>query len=131
MSDISPSDLKRLFKNASRTTIKLNQAGGAGLRTAQPQPAKGNALERALPRKAKGGNGAIVCPEPSRCRIQFTVYAVRPCDWDGYHIKEIQDMLVKAGLLDGDEWNLLQGEVISEKVHSAEEERTEILIHHP
>ena len=37
-------------------------------------------------------------------------------------------MLVKAGCLDGDEWNVLQGEVISEKVHTPEEERTEILI---
>lgn len=56
---------------------------------------------------------------------------MRPCDWDGYSIKELQDCLVHAGLLDGDEWFCLEGSVVSEKAHSREEERTEIEITFP
>lgn len=63
-----------------------------------------------------------------RARIIFRIYSVRPADWDGYHVKPIQDCLGHAALLDGDDWNLLQGEVISDKVHTKSEERTEIEI---
>jgi Holliday junction resolvase RusA-like endonuclease len=93
------------------------------------QPVKGNALECPVPRKEKSGSGAVVSPEPRRrCKIQFTIYAVRPCDWDGWSVKEIQDCCVHAGLLDDDKWDLLYGTVISAKAHTKEEERTIIEI---
>lgn len=112
--------------------FKKRNTGGSGLCSTDAEPAKGNPLERSLPREGKGSAGPPVSPEPKgRSRILFTVYSVRPCDWDGYHVKELQDLLIKAGILDGDEWNLLQGEVISEKVYSKEEERTEITITPP
>jgi hypothetical protein len=92
----------------------------AGVRAPYPQPAKGDALVSAAPRKGKSS------PRTPRCIIRFTIYAVRPADWDGYHIKELQDCLVKSGLLDGDEWDILEGQVTSEKVHTKAEEKTVI-----
>jgi len=56
---------------------------------------------------------------------------MHPCDWDGYSIKELQDILIKAGILDGDEWYRLHGTVVSRKVHTKEEERTEVMIEFP
>lgn len=105
------------------------QARRARIRSSEPKPVEGNTLVGTVPRKAKSRNRAPVSPEPkSRQRIKFTVYAVRPCDWDGYHIKELQDMLIHAGILDSDDWASLRGEVISEKVYSKEEEMTVIEI---
>lgn len=63
-----------------------------------------------------------------RAQIIFTVYAVRPLDWDNYFIKPLQDWLAVAGLICGDKWNQLEGRVRSEKVSTTEEERTEIEI---
>lgn len=63
-----------------------------------------------------------------RAQIVFTVYAVRPLDWDNYFIKPLQDWLAVAGLIRGDKWNQLEGRVRSEKVSKTEEERTEIEI---
>jgi hypothetical protein len=63
-----------------------------------------------------------------RFKIEFHVYAVRPCDYDGYHIKELQDMVVKSGILPDDDWRTLRGEVIPHKVYTEAEEETRILI---
>lgn len=93
------------------------------LRPAQPQPTQGHALVSAPPGEEAGRSVPL-----ARFKIVFTVYAVRPCDYDGLHIKELQDMLVEAGLLHGDQWNELDGEVRSRKAHTKEEERTVIEI---
>jgi Holliday junction resolvase RusA-like endonuclease len=53
---------------------------------------------------------------------------VRPLDWDNYRLKDLQDCLVHAGLLAGDEWNILEGSVVSCKAHTKAEEKTEIEI---
>lgn len=106
-----------------------SKTGAIGLPATDSQPVKGHTLERVAPRKEKSGNSPVVSPEPRRRkRIRFTVYAVRPADYDNWHTKEIQDLLVHAGILDDDKWDILQGEVISEKIHKKEDERTEILI---
>lgn len=91
----------------------------ARLRASKQKPTKGEPLVCCVPREVPG------CV---RSRIRFVIYAVRPCDWDGYSIKELQDCFVHASILDGDDWNLLQGEVISEKVLTKDQERTEIEI---
>lgn len=86
-------------------------------------------MERPRKRKEKGGNSAAVSTEPARrCRITFRIYAVRPLDWDNYSVKQIQDCLVHAGILDDDKWDILEGGIVSEKAYSKEEERTEITI---
>lgn len=96
---------------------RKRKARADGVCASNPKPIEGKPLER---RVSGEKTGRI------RARIIFRIYSVRPADWDGYHIKPIQDCLGYSALLDGDDWNLLQGEVISEKAHSKESERTEI-----
>lgn len=81
---------------------------------------KGGTLVSGVPREETGS---------PRLNVHFTIYAQRPCDWDGWHIKPIQDMLIEAGILSDDAWNILNGSVSARQVHSAEEERTEIEIY--
>lgn len=90
-----------------------------GICASNPKPIEGKPLERRVSGEKTGR---------TRTRIIFRIYSVRPADWDGYHIKPIQDCLGYSALLDGDDWNLLQGEVISEKVYTKTEERTEVEI---
>lgn len=63
-----------------------------------------------------------------RFEITFRIYAVRPCDYDGYDIKPIQDMLVRAEIIPDDRWDMLAGRVVSCKARTQDEERTEIEI---
>jgi len=63
-----------------------------------------------------------------RAKITYIVRAIRPCDYDNWHIKFLQDCLIAAGILDDDNWQVLQGTVISEKADSAETEGTTIII---
>lgn len=108
-------DERRNYRNSPRP---------ASLPAEQPKPAQGQPLERPAPRKKPRRTGTA-----RRARIRFTFYAVRPCDYDGYTVKELQDLCCYAGLLDGDKWDQLECDGIrSEKVHSKEEERTEIVI---
>lgn len=95
------------------------KADSPRLPASQPEPAKGKPLVRRIPREETSG---------PRFEIVFTIYARRPCDFDGYHIKPIIDMAVHAGILPGDAWHQLEGSVRSAKVSTTEEERTEITI---
>lgn len=63
-----------------------------------------------------------------RFEICFTIYAIRPLDWDNYWVKSMQDCLIQAGFLHDDKWNVLRGSVVSEKAHSKEEEKMIIMI---
>lgn len=116
-------DLQKLFPHASKSFLDLNAAGAPA---ADAQPAEGNALVIPGEGKAPRRVGDL-----RRTKIVFRIYARRPADWDGWHIKELQDVLCAAGLLDGDAWDQLEGATISEKVHTEREERTEILIEYP
>lgn len=49
-------------------------------------------------------------------------------DWDNISVKELQDCCVEAHLLPDDNWQILEGSVISEKARTREEEGTEIII---
>lgn len=91
----------------------------SGICASNEKPTEGDALVGGIPREKES-----VC----RARIVFAVYAVRPADWDGYSIKQIQDALVESRLLGSDAWDRLEGSVRSEKVHSKEEEKTIIEI---
>jgi Holliday junction resolvase RusA-like endonuclease len=63
-----------------------------------------------------------------RFEVVFTVFSVRPCDWDGYDIKALQDFLITAGIIPDDGWKTLSGRVVSRKAATKDEERTEIEI---
>lgn len=116
-------DLRKIAERLplSESTRRRNQAGGE-ICPAKPKPPARKALVSIAPREAQSGQ---------RVKVVFRVYAVRPCDWDNYWTKGLQDCLVGAGLLCGDDWRVLRGEVISEKVNSRAEERTEIEITTP
>jgi len=118
-------ELKRIYPNASLSFLRRNsQDNPVGLPAPNPQPTQGHALVCVAPRKSKGSTRTT--QRPRKRNIIFRVYSQRPADWDGYHIKELQDCLVAAGILDDDAWDVLQGQVISCKAHSASEVRTEI-----
>lgn len=115
-------DLKRLFPNASAATIARNCPR---LCSAEQECLKGQPLVSPVPRKEKSRIVSASC-SGSRIRITYRIFAQRPLDWDNYHTKCLQDLLVQAGILPDDKWNLLEGTVISEKVDRKEDERTEI-----
>lgn len=121
---MNEADLKRLFPNASASTLKRNlQSGVARLHPDNAQPDKLLSLERAAEREETGWHGPA-----RRFEITFTVFALRPCDWDGWDCKRLQDWLVEAGIIPSDKWDTLSGRVLSKKVSKAIEERTEIEI---
>jgi len=64
----------------------------------------------------------------SRFEITFTVYSVRPCDYDGYDIKALQDFCVTAGIIPDDNWRILSGRIVSCKAATKEQEKTVIEI---
>lgn len=63
-----------------------------------------------------------------RFEVTFTVYSMRPADYDGYDIKYLQDFLVSSGIITRDDWKTLSGRTVSRKAATKEEERTEITI---
>ena len=99
------------------------ETGGNWLRPPEPERDSGMPLERVASRKKESSH----LPE-IRYRITFTVYSIRPFDWDNYRFKDLQDCIVKAGLLPGDDWRVLEGRVVPHKAATKEEERTEITI---
>lgn len=99
--------------------VRRAQTGTPGVCPTKPERPEGVPLDSAGQREGKGR---------TRVKIRFTVYAVRPLDWDNYRLKDLQDCLVRAGLLDGDEWDVLEGSVVSKKAHSAAEEKTVVEI---
>lgn len=113
--------------NWTKDDLHAYQARRQKLRATEPECPERRPLERAAQREAKGGFGAPV-GITGRSRVIYRVYSQRPLDWDNYRLKDLQDCLVQAGLLADDNWRILQGEVISEKVHTKAEERTEVTI---
>lgn len=80
--------------------------------TTKPEQNKGKPLDGAIKGKTKS---------KPRFTIGFEIYARRPCDWDNYWVKGIQDCLRNAGILYDDAWDVLEGSVVSKKAHTDEE----------
>jgi Holliday junction resolvase RusA-like endonuclease len=110
-------------EDAARRTNGLAANHRQELRADDPEPTQRSALVGAPPRKVPRWWGAA-----NSFEIIFRVFAVRPADWDGYECKQLQDMVVHAGILPDDNWRILQGRVVSGKAHSKDEERVEIEI---
>lgn len=118
--NMNENKLRRLFPNASLEFIKSNSGPeDNGVCASKQEQPKRKSLERVT-------QGEV--PSVSRYAIHFRIYSQRPLDWDNYWTKCIQDILVQIGAIHDDAWNVLQGSVKSEKAHSKEEERTEIII---
>lgn len=116
---MNPNKLSRLFPNASKSFQKLNSDSVTALSANYKESSERLQLDGSLPRKTKSS---------IRLKIIFTIYAIKPADWDGYDIKSMQDLVVKSGILPGDDWFTLRGEVISEKVDEESQEKTVIEI---
>lgn len=115
-------DLAAILRGSSSSTRARNRhlfPDVEGVRPAQREPAVGQALVRA-------GRGKA--PRRAGFEIVFTVFAIRPNDWDNVWTKPLQDHLVRAGILDDDRWDFLAGRVLCCKAKTKAEERTEITI---
>lgn len=128
---VNASDLEKLARKfpISEATRRRNQVGPVGPPAANPKPVEGMPLERVHKGKEKGGVGNVGSGGSGSYQIRIRVFSRRPADWDGYHVKEIIDGCVKAGFMVDDDWkHCPTGSITSCKVHSKEEERTEVEI---
>lgn len=112
--------LRAMFPNASRAFIKANLGS---LHPNHKKPSQRGALVGEREGEVESWHGAA-----KRFEITFRIYSTTPCDYDGYDIKPIQDMLVRAQIIPDDKWNLLSGRVVSCKARTKSEEKTEIEI---
>ena len=117
-------ELKRRFPFASPAFLKANIDADSGRVCA----VQSKSVERLPLEPDSQGEETCWYGAAERFEIVFTVYAVRPCDWDGYDIKSLQDFLVTAGMLPGDGWKTLSGRVITCKAATKAEEKTVIEI---
>jgi len=114
--------LKRLFPNSSDDFYRKNSDDNdAGVCAVQPKPIKRVPLDL-----TPEGEEACWYDADAKFEITFTVYSVRPCDWDGYDIKHLQDWLVQAGFLPNDDWKTLSGRCVSAKAATKDDEKTVI-----
>lgn len=106
---------------------RRNKAGPVGPPATDTECLKRSALERLHKGKKARSLGDVGSGESGPFAVRITVYAIRPADFDGYHIKELVDGLVQAGLMGDDNWRVCpSGTVTSKKVHTEAEQRTEI-----
>lgn len=98
---------------------RINPVGVTALPATVKEHHSRKPLEAAVQREA---------PSSERFEIVFTVYACRPCDWDNIHCKELQDMVVAAGIIPDDAWDTLSGRVVSKKAETKADEKTVIEI---
>lgn len=121
---MTKNELARRFPNASKSFLETNASDcGERICAVQPKPDERLPLDDA-------GEGEKACwhDASERFEITFTVYSRRPCDWDGYDIKALQDFLCRAGIIPNDGWNTLSGRVYSRKAATEAEEKTIIEI---
>ena len=101
-----------------------------GLPAVESERAQGRPLDGPAPRETSRGSGSA-----PRFAIRFVVRSRRPMDWDnagGGSLKRLQDLLVQPlGILPGDGWDVLEGQVVSEKCANAEEEGVTVIIETP
>lgn len=113
------------FPHASAAFIAANADDcSQRIRSEQPQPD-----ERVSLVNSAEGEEACWHDAAESFEVRFIVYSQRPCDWDGYDIKALQDFLVTAGIIPGDGWKTLSGRVLSRQAATKEEERTVIEIY--
>ena len=94
-----------------------------GLPAAEPERPPRGTLDSPKPREEKSGTCLA-----SRFEVRYYVRSRRPMDFDNICIKYLQDLLVEIGALPDDNWQVLQGSIVSDKAESAEEEGTTVVI---
>ncbi len=110
--------LKRIFPNASRSTIAANRGV---VSNPEPQRHEAPTLGATIPGEAKSLR---------RPRIRFTLFRCQLLDPDNAagSVKDLLDGLRHSSLIQGDEWHAIKLEVEQEKVSKRKDERTEIVI---
>jgi hypothetical protein len=103
--------------------LNENNNSNSRLRSFNPKPDERMPLDDATTREETRWYDAS-----KKFEIVFTVYALRPCDWDGYDVKALQDFCVAAGIISDDGWKTLSGRVVSRKAATKNEEKTVIEI---
>lgn len=128
--NLSQDELVKRFPNISKATLRRNAVqADTEDRAARPSTSYKKCPEGKPLVSPASGEEAGWAGYCKRFGIRFVVYAVRPADWDGWHVKELQDVLIEAGLIPDDSWKVIEeGSVATRKVHKAAEERTEIII---
>ena len=116
----SPAFIRRVLTGSERAALDYYDPG---LRPLQPKPVERLSLDAGPAGEKESWHDAA-----RRFEIVFIIYSRRPCDWDGYDIKALQDFLITAGIIPDDGWKTLSGRVCTEKVTTEAEERTEIQI---
>lgn len=121
----TPAELNEYLYRAQQVVHGKASAANndSGLRAVQSKPDERVPLDN-----ADAGKEASWHDVAQRFEIVFTVYSQRPCDWDGYDIKALQDFLCSAGIIPNDKWSTLSGRVLSRKAATKDEEKTVIEI---
>lgn len=113
-------EYERQQANAGSNKARVRDATVATkLRPSHKEPDEGKALDVPVRREEES------CP---RFEIMFHVYAFQPADYDNYNIKELQDLVVKSGIIPGDDWQTLRGRCIPHKAATEAEVGTRIEI---
>lgn len=115
---MSPEDLRRLFPNASTSTIKRNAQAGGEARNAEPEPVVRHEPVGKKPREEKVS---------TRFHVRLTSFRSRLIDPDNICPKYAIDCCRYCGWLPDDSAKYMTFEVKQEKVPKGEE-RTEIEI---
>lgn len=110
---------KDMLNNGSKTFREKNSPEASRIHSSISQCDKRQAL--VIPTQGKGKS-------EERFEIVFEIYSTRPCDWDNYSTKELQDCIVEEGILPDDNWKILQGRVIPKKALTKKDEATIVYI---
>ncbi|MES2367174.1 MAG: hypothetical protein V4563_14955 [Pseudomonadota bacterium] len=116
--------MQKRLKDEQRTRTELyanHHPSEVSAAVTEPHP--GPTLVAPAHRETPGSTGSL-----QRAKITYIVRAVRPCDFDNWNIKFLQDCLVAAGILDDDNWQILSGQIISEKAATKEDEGVTVII---
>jgi Holliday junction resolvase RusA-like endonuclease len=121
-------EIIKRYPNASPSFIARNcDDNAASLPPKASGKRRNEALDRSAQRKRAVEDGA---ESGARYHIRFTVYSIRPRDWDNLaaSLKSLQDAVVAAGWLPDDNWKVLTGEAIPANAKTKAEQRTVIEI---
>lgn len=110
---------KDMLNNGSKTFREKNSPEASRLCSTIKECDKRQTLE--LPTQGKRES-------EDRFEIVFEIYSTRPCDFDNYSTKELQDCIVEEGILPDDNWKVLQGKIISKKALTKKDQRTIVYI---
>jgi hypothetical protein len=130
---MNPHQLKRLFPNASQSTIAANSKDYGTGAPDDPSSTKIPHSKPTEPKKPLGAEHEGKTSSAGRPLVRFTLSRVRLLDADAKwgSVKDVLDGLQYAGLIRGDREDQIDLEVRQQKVSSYKKESTEVEIVYP